>query len=109
MKNILLILFAFSLLHEISAQQAPDVGQVLKSANDKLKRQDFTGSIRDFNKALRMSPGLEEAYRGRAEAKYYIAQYDEALRDINKAIDVNKDIPEAYLNPGTNIFSNKTL
>lgn len=97
MKNILFILLIISVVCSMNGQTAADANTILNAANDKLSKQDYTGAIKDYNKALRYKPGFAEAYCGRAEAKYYLSQYIEAMRDINKAIEINKDDPKAYL------------
>jgi tetratricopeptide (TPR) repeat protein len=95
------------MLPGLKAQPAPDVNQVMKSANEKVRQLDYASSIKDFNKALRMSPGLVEAYYGRAVAKYNIGQYDEALRDVNKAIDAKQNYAEAFLVRGQILVATK--
>lgn len=107
MKKYLLILLILFVLPKLMAQQAINVDQVMKSGNDKIRQLDYASSIKDFNKALRMSPGLAEAYYGRAVAKFNIGQYDEALRDANKALDAKKKYAEAYLVRGQILAATK--
>ena len=90
MRRIAYIILLLSLLSNLIGQQQSDPNQLVKSGNEKLKFQDYTGAIRDFNKASRMNPSLNEAFIGRADAKYNLSQYDEALRDINKSIEINR-------------------
>ena len=97
MKEILHIVLIFCLLSNLSAQQQSDANQLLKAGSEKLKYQDFTGAIKDFNKASRMNTSLYEAYNGRAEAKLNLSQLDEALRDINKSMEIRNDAPQSYL------------
>jgi tetratricopeptide (TPR) repeat protein len=97
MKKLLTIILIISIIYPISGQSPNDAVSIVNAAKDKLAKQDYTGAIKEFNKALRYKAGLAEAYYGRAEAKYYLAQFEEALRDINKAIEINKEEPKVYL------------
>jgi len=107
MKKYFIILLVLSVMPGLMAQQTLDVNQLMKSGNEKVKQLDYASSIKDFNKALRMSPGLAEAYCGRAVAKYNLGQYDEALRDANKALDAKKNYPEAFLVRGQILAATK--
>jgi tetratricopeptide (TPR) repeat protein len=85
---ILLFWFALS----IDAQVDP-----LKAGNEKLLNRNFEGAIQDFNKILVTKPDNVEALCGRAEAKFYMANYVDAMKDAEQAANIDASYPRAYV------------
>ncbi len=88
MRLILLSIFFFGSSIIGFAQTA---GEMLIQGNNKLDSYDYTGAIKDFNRAIKLNSQLFEAYRGRALAKYLLGEIAEASTDIEKAMVLNDD------------------
>lgn len=56
--------------------------------NFKLKLKEYNFSIKDFDKAIEISPEFAEAYYKRGEAKSSMGNHFEAVKDYNKAINI---------------------
>lgn len=56
--------------------------------NFKFRLKEYSFSIKDFDKAIEISPDFAEAYYCRGEAKSSIGNHFEAIKDYNKAIDI---------------------
>ncbi|MEJ2617878.1 MAG: tetratricopeptide repeat protein [Ignavibacteriaceae bacterium] len=56
--------------------------------NFKFRLKEYTFSIKDFDKAIEISPEFAEAYCRRGEAKSLTGDHFEAVKDYNKAIDI---------------------
>lgn len=61
---------------------------------------DYSYAIKDFEKAINLSPRYAEAYNGLGYAKMRINDFDGALSDLNKAIALAPSFSEAYYNRG---------
>jgi len=68
--------------------------------NDKASAQDYKGSIKHFNKALKQDPQFTDAYFNRGTSKMYLEDYEGAIEDYDKAIELNPEIISAYKNRG---------
>ncbi len=56
--------------------------------NFKFRLKEYSYSIKDFDKAIELSPEFAEAYYKRGEARSSIGNHLEAEKDYNKAIDI---------------------
>jgi tetratricopeptide (TPR) repeat protein len=54
----------------------------------KLSVDNFEGAINDLNKAIKSNPLLANAYIKKAEAQFYLSDYQKALETINKGIKI---------------------
>lgn len=68
--------------------------------NEKANSQDFAGSIKDFDKAIKLDPKYTDAYYNRGTSKMYMKDYKGALADFNKAIELKPDFLNAFTNRG---------
>jgi tetratricopeptide (TPR) repeat protein len=103
-KHLLLpFLFLSMFVFSVNAQ----VEDLLKTGNEKLLSRNFDGAIQDFNKILVTTPGSVDALCGRAEAKFYLANYAEAMKDAEQAANVDANCARAYVVMGDVLFSQK--
>jgi len=70
------------------------------SGGDKATAQDFAGSIKDFDKAIKLDPKYTSAYYNRGTSKMYLKDYKGALADFDKAIELKPDFLNAFTNRG---------
>jgi tetratricopeptide (TPR) repeat protein len=63
-----------------------------------LKKNEFTGAIDLFTKALTLKPNFDKALANRAIANTRLKQHSAAISDINSAIKINAQNPEFYFN-----------
>lgn len=63
---------------------------------EKLKQQDYQGSLADFNQALRFNANFADAYNGRGYARFAQGDYNKASEDATKAIGLNPQLADAY-------------
>jgi tetratricopeptide (TPR) repeat protein len=68
------------------------------SCADKYGQRDL--AIKEFTKAIEISPGFVEAYRNRGLTYDIRGQYDQAIKEFTKAIEINPGYAEAYNNRG---------
>ncbi len=66
-----------------------DAEALLKTAGEKLAKQDFKGAGIDFTKALELDPTLPEAWLGRGKVFYQLDDYSRALADLNQAVQLD--------------------
>lgn len=69
-------------------------------ASAKFIKRDFNGAIKDFDKAIELSPNNPELYLNRGYLKHIMRDFDGAMNDYNKAISLNKGFAFAYNNRG---------
>lgn len=81
------IFLFFTLLSTSSFSQT-----LLRSAIDKISKQNFKGALADCNKAIEANPYLGESYQVRGVAKVGLADYMGAIKDCNKAISLKPGI-----------------
>lgn len=76
----------------------------LESAKGKgeidLKEKDYARAVTAYTAAIMIDPLDKDAYRRRAEAKYYLKDYLGAAVDLSKAIHIDPDYTAAYINRG---------
>ena len=70
------------------------------NGNDKANTQDFAGSIKDYDKAIKLDAKYIDAYYNRATSKTYIKDYKGAIADYDKAIELKPDFLKAFTNRG---------
>src|ERR1035437_710295 len=103
-KHLLLpCLFLFWFVFSLNAQ----VETLLKAGNEKLLSRNFDGAIQDFNKILVATPGNVDALCGRAEAKFYLTNYAEAMKDAEQAAGLDANCARAFVLMGDVLFSQK--
>lgn len=61
------------------------------SGGEKMKQEDYTGAIEEFDKAIKLNPKFTRAYWYKAECKFYLQDYSGAISECNKAISINPD------------------
>ncbi|MCU0446752.1 MAG: tetratricopeptide repeat protein [Microscillaceae bacterium] len=96
MKNSKWIIFALllSLITWVFAQSA---NELLQKGNDKMKRGDYGGAIKDLNDAIKENPNLSEAYQKRGKSKRKLGNINGALEDYNTALRINANLSNSYL------------
>lgn len=70
------------------------------NGGEKANAQDFAGSIKDFDKAIKLDPKYTDAYYNRGTSKMYTKNYKGALTDFDKAIELKPDFVSAFTNRG---------
>ena len=83
-KLIFLIIVGISCSY-IHAQTAEEY---TKSGQSKLILSDYTGAIKDCNKAIEINPNNADAYVNRGAAKVNIRDNKGTIDDCNKAIEL---------------------
>jgi len=68
--------------------------------NAYLELHEYAKAIKDFDKAIELSPNYAEAYNNRGVAYAELGEYKRAIKDYDKAIELNPDDAEAYYNRG---------
>lgn len=61
---------------------------------------DYDRAIQDFNAAIRIKPGIANAFNNRGITYDYKGEYDLAIRDYDQAIQLQPDYPDAFNNRG---------
>lgn len=56
--------------------------------NFKFKLQEYEFSVKDYDKAIELSPDFAEAYCKRGDAKSLSGKHNEAIKDYNEAINI---------------------
>ena len=62
----------------------------------KFRREDYEGSLDDFNKAIKIDLQNYEAYYYRALLKYELKEYQNAIDDFTEVIKINQNHAAAY-------------
>ncbi len=57
-------------------------------------RDDLTGALSDYEKALRLKPELAEAFANRGNVYIRMERYDDALAELNTALTLDLKSPE---------------
>ena len=61
---------------------------------------NLDASLKDFNRAIELAPGMAWAYQGRGTVLMKKGRMQDAINDFNRALEINPDIVWAYLNRG---------
>jgi len=69
-------------------------------------RGEYDRAILEYNKAIKIDPGLTNAYNNRGNAYQDKSEYDRAIRDYTKAIEIDPKNAIAYTGRG-NVFNAK--
>ena len=99
--NILLILFLIvvaSFMYWLLSNPVADDYNFL--AYDNLKNREYTKSIEDYDKAIKLDSTDAELYNMRGVAKNEFFMFDEALADYDKAIELDSNVAVYYMNRG---------
>ena len=67
-----------------------DIHALKLRADDKLKREDYTGAIVDYTEVLRLEPANENILLSRSDAYYYLEMYKEAIDDCTIIIQTQE-------------------
>ena len=70
------------------------------NGNTKVAAKDFAGSVKDFDKAIKLDPKYIDAYYNRGTSKLHLNDYKGSLKDYDKAIELKPDFLNAYTNRG---------
>jgi tetratricopeptide (TPR) repeat protein len=68
-------------------------------------KQDWATAVKEFSRAIELSPNLSWAYERRSNAYAGLKEEDKALADLNKAIELDPSNGSAYLDRGN--FQNR--
>ena len=60
-------------------------------------RQNYSGAIKSYTKAIAINPKYIDAYTHRGTAKFHLSNIDGAITDYNKAIEINTNDGEIYI------------
>jgi tetratricopeptide (TPR) repeat protein len=89
---ILIILIILSACH----QQSPS--HYLKNGSAKYQLQDYSGAIRDLDRAIRLKDDYKEAYYLRALSYVHLNRFDQAAEDFDKVIEIDPFFRDAWFN-----------
>ncbi len=64
----------------------------------KLRPPDHKNTLYDYDRVIRMNPGLAFVYYNRANVKLSLQQFQRAIDDYSKAIKLEPEMAEAYYN-----------
>jgi tetratricopeptide (TPR) repeat protein len=91
------VILSFSILILAScSKNSPDF--FFKNGNAKYQLKDYSGAVKDLDKAIELNPNFKQAYHTRAICFGELKKYDKALLDFNKAIELDPNFKNAYLN-----------
>ncbi len=66
---------------------------------------EFEAALEDFDLAIRLDKGYDEAYNGRGWASYKLGDCEAALEDFDQAIALNPDYADAYAGRGWTYYA----
>ena len=69
---------------------------LFKSGMGKFARQDFSGAIEEFEKALEIDPAFADAHQSMAHCHEKLGDLDAALECAMRAVEHNPDDPLAH-------------
>lgn len=75
------------------AKQAIEINN---QAKQKMEKGNYQGAIQDLNQAIKLNPGLSEAYLSRGVAYSQQRKRIAAIADFNQAIKINPENAKAY-------------
>jgi tetratricopeptide (TPR) repeat protein len=78
------------------SKNSPDF--FFKNGNAKYQLKDYSGAVKDLDKAIELKPDFMQAYHTRAMCFGELKKYDKSLLDFNKAIEIDPAFKNAYLN-----------
>src|ERR1041385_388176 len=109
MKRLLLIAVPLLLTFAApaSGQRTQSAKKFVKQGLERFAKNDITGAIADYDRAITLDPKLAEAYLNRGKAKRAAGDLDGAITDYEVVVELspdlaanNRDITQAYLNRG---------
>ncbi|MHC5933067.1 tetratricopeptide repeat protein [Nostoc sp.] len=68
--------------------------------------KDYSETVDDCNKAVKINPNNNEAYFLLCSARFHLEDYSEAVDDCNEAVNLNPNNDEAYFFRGANHIMN---
>ena len=68
---------------------------------------DFSGAIRDYDKAIELDPNYAAAYNNRGNSYATLMQYERSIQNYDKAIELNPNDAAAYNNRGNSYHNLK--
>lgn len=77
--------------------QIPDAGASVRRGTDCLARGDAQSAFKAFSQALLADPSHVPAYKGRAEARMMMSDFEHAIGDINRVIKSGADAEMYFL------------
>jgi tetratricopeptide (TPR) repeat protein len=83
---------------ELRAKQGAGVDDFLRLSVDYYKTRRYADSIKACENALRVHPGLAEAYSNEAAAYYALGNIDEAIRALRETVRLRPDMEVAKQN-----------
>ena len=91
------VIFSFSILIFTSCHQN-SANHYFKNGNAKMQLKDYSGAIKDYDKAVELKNDYQEAYYTRAICYSNLEKYHKAMDDFNKAIELDPEYANAYNN-----------
>ncbi len=96
MKRIILAIAFAVFASYVFPQGALPADSILAVANQKLGYKDYLGSIREYNRVIRMQPKNIVANQNRAFAKFQVGDQDGALTDAQATIKIDPKNRQAH-------------
>jgi tetratricopeptide (TPR) repeat protein len=79
----------------------PDVSVALNNRGNAYSNMgEYELALQDFNRGIKLSPGMKHLYNNRALALHKLDSSVEAVADLNKAIKLDPGYLDAYVNKG---------
>jgi tetratricopeptide (TPR) repeat protein len=79
----------------------PKASDFYVAATNKKEKEDYSGAIADYTKAIQLDPKFAKAYNERGLVYQILKQDKNALADFDRAIQIKPDLAEAYSNRAT--------
>jgi tetratricopeptide (TPR) repeat protein len=100
--KILIPIFVLVLASTAFAQSAKEYFQ---SGLEKHQKQDYSGAISDYSKAIAADKGYHDAYYNRAGCELAMKDYDAAMTDYAKTIELDPKFARVYYSRATAYLS----
>jgi tetratricopeptide (TPR) repeat protein len=72
-------------------------GDYVLRGNTYRRKREYAKAISDYTKAIEINPGRGHAHLGRADAYYWMGEYDKAWEDVHKAQSLGRPVPPGFL------------
>lgn len=102
--NIFLILLILNSCGLSSDEGKVEAQNYYEQGKDKLKDENYTGAILDFNKSIEIDPNNSDAFYSRAQAKEAEGDLSGMFSDLDKSIELDQTKIEAYHVRGSKRF-----
>ncbi len=93
-----LLLISILLVTIVTSCHQNNASHYYKNGNAKMQLKDYSGAIKDYEKAIELQEDFKEVYYTRAICYSNLEKYNKAMADFNKAIEIDPEYANAYNN-----------